>query len=179
MTIPVRGPLLLLLAGCASSAPASSAPATPEPIAPERRAAAVGQKAPPVDLSTIDGKRARIVAGKVNVVFFWATWSEPDKKSFPPYQRLWEKHRDEGLTLLGISVDEEPSGIAEFARTVGASFPVAWDAGHFFSERYAPATEPTSYVIDRKGFVRFVNNGWHDGEITSIEAQVEQLLREP
>lgn len=175
----MRSLVLLFLAGCASSSPAPvAATGQQEPVYPGRRPAAVGQPAPAIDLRAIDGTPARIVPGKVNVVFFWATWSEPDKKSMPPYERLWERHREEGLTLLGLSVDDEPGGVAELAHTYGARFPIAWDAGHRVADRYAPPAEPTSYVIDRKGVVRFVHWGWHEGEMEPIEAEVIALLRE-
>jgi len=138
--------------------------------------AGVGARAPAFTLDTIDGTSVGIVPGKVNVVFFWATWSEPDKKSLPPLQALYEKHRAEGLTLLGISIDEEPKGVAEFVRTYGVRFPVAWDRGRVVAERYRPASEPTYYVIDHAGIVRFVNAGWHDGDDEIVKDQVASLL---
>ena len=92
-------------------------------------------------------------------------------------EELYQRWRSEGLTVLGVSIDDEARGVAEFAHTYGATFPVAWDHGHEVANRYRPQSDPTYYVIDRKGVIRFVNFGWHDGEQVEIARQVESLLR--
>jgi hypothetical protein len=36
---------------------------------------------------------------------------------------------------------------------------------------------PTSYVIDRRGIIRYVHGGYVAGEETAIAREVEELLR--
>jgi len=142
--------------------------------------ALVGAPAPPYDLpirvggsgnsSLADG------AGKVMIVDFWATWCEPCKDSFPHYQQLLDKYAGK-LVVVGVSVDDDPSGIADFAKQTGVSFPLVWDEGQALSASYQPPTMPTSYVIDANGVVRYVHAGFHKGDEEKIEANVAELLR--
>jgi peroxiredoxin len=80
------------------------------------------------------------------------------------------------LAVIGISVDDEPDGIADFAKQTGAKFPLAWDEGQALSRQYEPSTMPTSFIIDKNGVVRFVHSGFHSGEEKEIEQQVQSLL---
>ena len=114
-------------------------------------------------------------AGKVVIVDFWATWCDPCKESFPHYQAMVDKFGGK-LAVIGISVDDEPDGIKDFAKQTGAKFPLAWDEGQALSRQYEPSTMPTSFIIDKSGVVRFVHSGFHSGEEKEIEQQVESLL---
>jgi peroxiredoxin len=35
---------------------------------------------------------------------------------------------------------------------------------------------PSTFVIDRKGIVRFAHAGYHDGEEVQIQKEIEELL---
>jgi len=139
----------------------------------------LGAAAPAFELAAPDGKhqvRLGEHAGNVVVVDFWATWCAPCKESFPAYQRLAQKYGSK-LTVIGISVDEDPAGIAKFARETGAKFALAWDDGQLTSKSYQPPTMPTSFVIDQSGIVRFVHSGFHPGDERAIESEIDSLLK--
>jgi len=139
----------------------------------------LGAAAPAFELATPDGKQKvqlASFAGKVVVVDFWATWCGPCHESFPVYQRLSQKFAGK-VVVVGISVDEEPNGIAKFAKETGATFALAWDDGQITSKSYQPPTMPTSYVIDASGVVRFVHSGFHSGEEQELEAELNSLLK--
>jgi thiol-disulfide isomerase/thioredoxin len=138
----------------------------------------LGATAPAFELAAPGGKQKVSLgeyAGKVVVVDFWATWCAPCKESFPVYQRLAQKFGSK-LTVIGISVDEDPAGIPRFAKETGAKFPLAWDDGQITSKSYQPPTMPTCFVVDRAGIVRFVHSGFHSGEERAI-AEIDSLLK--
>lgn len=139
----------------------------------------VGSRAPELDARTLDGERLRMrdLRGKVVIVDFWATWCEPCKKSFPAYQKLSDKFAGK-LRIVGISVDEEPDGIAAFAAETGVSFPLAWDSDQSVAAAYSPPTMPTSYVIDKNGIVRHVHDGYRPGDEATLEKHVAELVKE-
>lgn len=192
------GPILLLVA-CARGArtpdPASRHPLHPEDPKAERPSeAAVGERAPPFSVAslTTDGN-VTIPAGQVTLVFFWATWNEPCKKSFPQLQQLYVKYHARGLEIAALSVDDESEGcaetngwgdtclrrgniVADAARTWGAKFHVGWDRGHAIASQWRPSHMPTFYILDRNGIVRHVHGGWHDGEEATVDAEVLALL---
>lgn len=137
----------------------------------------VGHSAPVFDLPTQVGSgRASLndERGKVVLVDFWATWCEPCKKSFPHYQALIEEL--DGLSVIGISVDDEPDAIASFAKETGVSFPLAWDRNKEVVKKYEPQSMPTSFLIDQNGIVRRIYEGYHAGDEKRVEADVKHLL---
>lgn len=152
----------------------------PGPRSAETANPLVGAKAPPFDLpAQAGGGRASLdsVGGKVSIIDFWATWCEPCKLSFPKYQALLSKY-DGDIAVVGISEDDEPDGIAEFAKDTEVKFVLAWDRDKRVAERYKPDAMPTGYVVDKEGVIRHVHAGYHEGEEAVIERQIKALLAE-
>ncbi len=163
--------------GCAAPArPAAQAPVA-APRAEPAPGPGVGQLAPRISLKSIEGAPLSFVPGKVTLVVFWATWSEPDKKELIKLQELYVRHGPAILAVIALSVDDEPTHLAEFAKTYGLRFPIGWDAEHRIAAVYRPATEPSTYVVDRAGIIRFVHHGYHDGEAEEISSEVTSLAR--
>lgn len=176
--------LLLSLVLSATIALGCAAPARPEaqaPVAAPRAEPApgpgVGQLAPRISTKSIDGAPLTFVPGKVTLVVFWATWSEPDKKELIKLQELYLRHGPAILAVIALSVDDEPTHLAEFAKTYGLRFPIGWDAERRIAAVYRPATDPATYVVDRAGIIRFVHHGYHDGEAEEISSEVASLAR--
>lgn len=137
----------------------------------------LGATAPPLELPTPDRKGQVTLAehaGKVVMVDFWATWCEPCRKSFPAYQKLLDRAGGK-LAVIGVSVDEDPTGIAAFVAETGVRFPVAWDDDQKAAESYAPPSMPTSYTLDANGVVRFVHAGYEPGDELVLEQEITSL----
>ena len=113
--------------------------------------------------------------GKVLIVDFWATYCEPCAKEFPKLQALVDKHGG-ALVVYGLSEDDQSDGIGKFVKKTGVRFPVAWDQGNSISQRYKLEKMPTSFVVDKKGIVRFVHGGYVEGEAEKIGREVDELL---
>jgi thiol-disulfide isomerase/thioredoxin len=140
----------------------------------------VGNPASHLKLTSVNGAgKAEVAPGKVTLVDLWATWCEPCKKSFPKYQELYVKYKASGLEILAVSLDEEEkkSEVPGFAKTHGdAKFPVGWDNTKAVGKCYSPPTMPSAYIIDKKGVLRFIHTGYHDGEEREIEKEIKELL---
>lgn len=139
----------------------------------------INSPAPDFAANSVNGKgRAAVKAsnGKVLIVDFWATWCEPCKKSFPKLQELFVKYKASGMDLIAVSEDDENSGIPDFGNTFGAKFPLVWDDGKAIAAKWKPGSMPSTFIVDKKGIVRFVHSGYHDGEEAEIEKEVKSLL---
>lgn len=142
----------------------------------------VGGWAPDFSVFAVSGAKGRVslkkLRGKVVIVDFWGTFCEPCKKSFPKLEELNHKYARSGLQIVAISEDEadDKDKIRGFADEFGAKFIIGWDFDKSVAKHYSPPAMPSSFVIDRKGRVRFAHAGYHDGDEVEIEKEITKLL---
>jgi len=139
----------------------------------------VNNPAPDFSADSVNGKGKVALAqwkGKVVLVDFWATWCEPCKKSFPKLEELRVKYAASGFEIAAISEDDEQNGVKDFGTSYGAKFPLLWDKDKSLANKWHPPNMPSSFILDKKGVVRFVHLGYHDGEEKEIEAELKSLL---
>jgi peroxiredoxin len=139
----------------------------------------VGNPAPTFTLAAVNTKGSVSMSsleGQVVIVDFWGTFCEPCKKSFPKLQDIYSKYKSQGVTVVGISEDDEKDGIVAFAGSYGAKFPLVWDESKAVAGKWNPGSMPATFIVDRKGVVRFFHRGYREGEENEIEQQVKSLL---
>jgi peroxiredoxin len=179
----MRSPRLHLLAllvtlACACG-PSKSASAPSQPIAAaEPRGIEVGDEPPSFTLDSVNGAgrvSLRAWRGDVVVVTFWATWSEPDKKLLIKLEDMRKGRTMARVHFVGVSIDDEEKYLPEFATTYGIKLPIVWEADRATTSRWRPTTDPATYILDKKGVVRFVHRGFHDGEDEEMAREIDGL----
>ena len=114
-------------------------------------------KPAPLDytLQDINGDEVNLaeLKGSVILLNFWATWCGPCKIEIPWFVEFQAKHKDEGLVVLGLSVDDTPEQIKPFAAEFQVNYPMLIGLGREdFQEAYGPVWGlPITFVIDRDG----------------------------
>ena len=71
------------------------------------RLTAVGQPAPEISLPNPEGKIVPLssMKGKYVLVDFWAKWCGPCRQENPNVVRAYQKYKDKGFTVYGVSLD--------------------------------------------------------------------------
>jgi len=95
----------------------------------------------------------------------------------PAMQRLYERYRDRGLAVVAVAVDTNTSGIQEFIRQQGFSFPVGQDADGEVAERYRVLRLPSTFLVDRNGNMVALAMGPREWDTRPSHAVVESLLK--
>jgi peroxiredoxin len=143
-------------------------------------AVAPASMAPDFTLRTMGGPNLRLQEqrGQVVLVNFWATWCGPCRKEMPHLNRLYEKYRGSGFTLLGVNVDDDARNAVELAGKLGVKFPVLLDTDKKASKLYDLSAMPATVLIDRDGRVRYVHRGYLDGYEDTYDKQIRELLKQ-
>jgi peroxiredoxin len=89
--------------------------------------------------------------GKVVFVNFWATWCPPCRDEMPAMERLYRRHRDDGLVMLAVSVDADPALIAPFVAEHELSFAIGLDPKMEVANSYGVRALPSTFIVDRDG----------------------------
>ena len=115
----------------------------------------VGDRAPSFELADDSGSGARLedYRGKYVLLNFWATWCAPCVQEVPSLNTLQEQFKENGLVVLGISVDENKDAYDQFLTSFNVTFPTVRDPEMAVASRYGTSMYPESYLIDRDGQV--------------------------
>jgi cytochrome c biogenesis protein CcmG, thiol:disulfide interchange protein DsbE len=140
---------------------------------------AIGDTAPDFTLPTLiaDPTSVRDFRGHVVVVNFWATWCPPCVEEVPGLEKFAEQMRDQGVKVLGVSVDRDDETLRRFVAQYRMSFTIARDPEQAVAGRYGTFQFPESYILDRDGRVAEKLIGavdWQDPRLISF---VQELAR--
>jgi thiol-disulfide isomerase/thioredoxin len=125
--------------------------------------------------------------GKVVLIDFWATWCHPCMDSLPDMSTLYEKYKDDGFTIVGISADDSAARVASFVQkhTLPGGKKINWNIlsdqvsinneEEPISEYYGVDEYPTYFLIGRDGKVVTTSV-----KPTAFEFQItEELKKQP
>ena len=118
--------------------------------------------------------------GKVVILNFWATWCPPCRREMPSMQRLYEKYKDAGFTVIAVNQMEDPEHVFAFIGQLDTdpTFPMLFDPESLVSGAYGVKGLPTTFLIDKQGLVRYRAIGGREFDHPEVEAQIERLMRE-
>ncbi|MDG1815260.1 MAG: TlpA disulfide reductase family protein [Glaciecola sp.] len=115
--------------------------------------------------------------GKVVYVDFWASWCVPCRRSFPWMNQMQQQYGDE-LVILAINLDQEPELAQQFLMDNPSAFHVEFNPSGELAQAYQVIGMPSSYLIDKRGQVRFAHTGFFIKQIANYEHSIAQLIAE-
>jgi peroxiredoxin len=103
-------------------------------------------------LTDLEGKAwtLKSLHGKVVLVNFWATWCPPCRKELPDLQALYDRFKDRGLVVLGIS-DEDVTKVQPFVTEHKMTYPILLDPGRKVNQLFDIQGIPHSLFYNRDG----------------------------
>ncbi|MBI4504493.1 MAG: TlpA family protein disulfide reductase [Chloroflexi bacterium] len=136
-----------------------------------------GQPAPAFALSGLDGRRVDLAdyRGRPVIINFWATWCVPCRKEMPDLEAAARQHREHGLIVLAVNVQEEPERVRAFLDELRLRelLPLL-DTNATVVARYQVVSLPTTYLVDRRGQLRDRHVGQLDAG--DLARRLERIL---
>jgi cytochrome c biogenesis protein CcmG/thiol:disulfide interchange protein DsbE len=109
---------------------------------------------PAVVFESLDGNdeiRLADYRGKAVVLNFWASWCEPCKEEAPLLEEAWQRHRDDGLVVLGIDAQDFRTDARRFVDRYGLTYPIAFDGNGASLGRFGTMGFPETWFVGRDG----------------------------
>ena len=155
-------PIFLILSGCDNGTAQDKNKIDKSRVQSENKVLA-----PDFTLADLEGKNLSLsdLRGKVILLNFWGTWCGPCKREIPDFINLIDKHKENGLEIVGVTLSSgSAKKIQEFAKKWGINYILLTDIQgnetQSVTARYGQATGrpitgiPTTFIIDREGYIR-------------------------
>ena len=140
----------------------------------------VGENAPAYAARTIAGDSIRLsdLHGRAVLLNVWATWCIPCRKELPELQTLHTRYAQQGLQVVGVSVDEgsDDGAVRDFAKEFGITYTIARDPATLIYNAFAIPGVPATFLIDRNGKVAWRILGPFSATDTTLQAALKSVL---
>jgi cytochrome c biogenesis protein CcmG, thiol:disulfide interchange protein DsbE len=123
---------------------------------------AVGDPVPDRALPVLDGSGEGEIAdyrGEWVLVNLWASWCLPCRDEAPELERWWREHRDGGVTVLGINVQDNSEDALSFLDELKTTYPQLRSVGDERSDAFGSTGVPENFLVDPKGKLALIWRG--------------------
>ncbi len=129
-------------------------------------------------IQRLDGRPFSLdsLKGKVVVLDFWASWCVPCRTSFPFLESLQKKYAAQGLSVVGLTLEEDEEAIGNFLDSVAVDFAIVRDPSGKAGEAFGVVAMPTTFLLDREGRVVARFEGGDKQVHAKLESAVATLL---
>ena len=137
---------------------------------------AVGQMAPEISLNNPEGKEVSLssLRGKYVLIDFWASWCGPCRQENPNVVRMYEKYKDKGFEIYGVSLDRDEAAWLRAIEKDGLDWVHVSDL-NFWNSTVVPLYNiegiPMTVLVDKEGKIIAKNLRG-----PSLEAKLSELL---
>ena len=124
--------------------------------------------------------------GKPTVLSFFATWCGPCRVEMPVLDTLSREYTDINFYLVDVSgltqgkakMKEDPEKVKIMVESLGVTLQVLMDKYGKVAEKYEVKSLPRLVVIDQKGKVNYIHDGYAPGDEDKLQEILNKLLRD-
>ena len=137
---------------------------------------------PNLTLKKMNGKSVKLSEylnkGPV-LINFWATWCSPCKKEMVFLDQFERRYKDNGLSILSISVDSQKSlaHVRSYIRANNYTYDVFLDPNRQVFKKLNGNLMPTNVLIDKDGKVLWRHYGYIPGDEKNMDLELRSALK--
>jgi peroxiredoxin len=135
-------------------------------------------KAPDFSLKDLSGKNFSLssLKGKVIILNFWSITCPPCLSEMSSLNRLHNEMKSRGLEVVAVSSDRSVGEVNTYLNKKGFGFQIIMDDARTVARLYTVFSLPTTFLIDRNGFIVEKFFGAYDWADPDIRKKIEKLL---
>ncbi|HPQ08125.1 MAG TPA: TlpA disulfide reductase family protein [Bacteroidia bacterium] len=119
---------------------------------------AIGKKIMEFEQNDPDGKKINIRSfeGKYVLIDFWASWCGPCRMENPYVVAAYNKYKDKGFTVLGVSLDQNKNAWLKAIEKDGLTWTHVSDLkgwGNEVAQSFGISSIPQNILIDKQGII--------------------------
>jgi len=133
--------------------------------------------APPFSLKDTSGNfyPSSRFAGKPTVINFFATWCPPCREEIPGFVEVYNKHKEKGFELIGISLDTDTRGdLPGFLMSNKIGYRILFGDLETARTYGGVSALPTTFFVGKDGEIKNVHVGYMDKD--TFDKEVMKLL---
>lgn len=130
---------------------------------------------------TLDGDEVALASayrGEAVLLNVWATWCLPCREEAPVLIAIHERYADEGLRVIGISVDEAGAAarVRRFVEQAAIPFGILHDPEDRISRALGLSSLPATFLLDGEGSVVWSRRGQIQRDDEELAAAIRGVL---
>jgi peroxiredoxin/outer membrane lipoprotein-sorting protein len=138
----------------------------------------LGKKAPDIKVNYLSGKDKIIKPGAkgVTILTFFASWSQLCREYMAAIDKLHSKYAGTGVQFVNVSDQQDMKTLAAFQR--GLNTIIYADPQREMVKTYDIDNIPKTFIIDKKGIVRYVMEGFNTASESELGKRIDELKDE-
>lgn len=108
--------------------------------------------------------------GEWVLVNLWASWCPPCRHEAPILDDFYRRHRDQGVTVLAINVQDNEDDALSFVKEFHLTYPQLRSVGAERSEAFGTTGLPENFLVNPHGRIAAIWRGAVDEQILDQEA---------
>ncbi|MBU2996379.1 AhpC/TSA family protein [Cellulophaga baltica] len=137
---------------------------------------AIGEKAPEFSAPTPNGEElalSQALGKKVTIVDFWAGWCKPCRAENPNLVRIYNKYKENGLSIVGVSLDKSEQEWKQAIEADGLEWNHVSNVQYFdeIAQSYNVRAIPATFILDENGVIIA-----KDLRGEALESKIEELV---
>jgi len=133
------------------------------------------------DLTNKTQSLDQLVAGKITLINFWATYCVPCRKEMKHLNRINTFYADQQVQVIGISIDDSRTvgRVKAMVKSQKLNYTILLDTEQKLYKNFNTTAMPFSILVDAQGKILWEHTGYLPGNEIEMELEIKKALVSP